>query len=578
MSRIDYSVPNLSVTVGSFDLTPHLAELEIHLPISEITQPLTWKGSFKVAFCRAAIDEGLVEDDFDEFATPSRWRTGQQVVTITVNGYVLPKLRIERYAYDLVSNTGEGTLYQILDVVDHDRPATSANVPVRPTSLSEVVRLLMVAAFLRSRVIPTMLLGAQDWEMLGGLTTRQPLRDAQQILGVQWQWLTVDNLERVVAISGIPGSPLLSRTATQCELKRETNQIAFPSKTVYVTGSRQSSLSLLSGSARPKFQTTQEFLPFNQVFENGGGTTTTQTLAETKRIAYLYPGDRQLDFTTAADLPGTLLTNVNAATPIAGADPNKAYLTVTIKKWPAGRIFKSLGTNTSLNIAEITVQTETYRDVWVPFGTLDVTGASTSFTPARLRKEDLLSSPVGLNITFGTNSAGSPILLEPGQLPEEQPPAPEIPSYTEPIFGKASVVPAGWVPLIERNSVFEVGFLPSFNIADALARRLALREQYRRNTITGKMPIPTEWLAAGCPVLPVFSLVDGDFLIEGIALVFQPNECYMGFTGNRMTYNGSPVVTEVIEIEINTTASIDVTASPGSLRVTTLTGTAYTQG
>lgn len=568
---IDYSVPDFSFQVGGFDATQYLSEWEIHLPISEITQPLTWRGRFKLSYNRQAYIDGLAADYFDEFANPSLWRPAQVPVVIEVSGQTLPVLRIERYAYDPQTKTGEGTLYQILDAIDHDRPSTDAGIEVATTPISIVIFKLMQAAFLRSRFTPTMSLGVQDGELLGGITTRSPVRDAQAILGAQWQWLTVNNAEQVRVISGAPVAAILTRTADQVEIKRETDQIAFPSRKVIVTGSRQVPAGSVTGSARPKFQTAEEYLPFNQVFENGGGTSTTQTLAETKRIAYLYPDDRVLDFTVAADIPTSLLNTINTTQPISGADPNVAYLTVTVKRWPAGRIFKSLGTNTSMNTAEIIVQSEDYRDIWVPFGTLDVSGASTSFTMVRLRKETLTTTPVGLNIV----QAGG-VLLEPGQLPERQQPRAEIPTTTQAMAGEAVVSPAGWSPLIERNSVIEVGFLPNQAIADQLAKRMAAREQYRRNTIIGKMPIPSEWLAAGCPVLPVFTLGDGDYLCEGLALVFQHDEAYLGMTGNRLTYNGVSTIAEVVEVTIAPRMEIDITVYTGSARLFTLDSTAYT--
>jgi Bacterial pre-peptidase C-terminal domain len=239
-----------------------------------------------------------------------------------------------------------------------------------------------------------------------------------------------------------------------------------------------------------------------------------------------------------AALPTALQNFVGSAQPIAGADPNAAYLTATVKKWPAGRIFKSLGTNTSLNVAEVEIQTETARLIWVPAGTLDTTGVSQSFTLVMLRQENLTSTPVGANTVFNSGAAGT--LLEPRPIVEGPTLLADVPTQTAPVTGIAYLAPIGWTPINQQDHIVEVGFIPDAGIANLLAAAIGAREMRRRDSAHFTMPIPDEWLVAGCPVLPTFTLWDGDWMADGLIVALSDRTAKFSFTGNRISRLGLP--------------------------------------
>ena len=190
----------------------------------EIATPLIWTGKFTLSYNRAAIRNGLSEDDFNQLVTPTRWRPGQQAVQLSIKGYNLPVLRIDRYSYNTQTQQAEGTLTQILGLVASDRPGKNVELNYdtfyfsQPrsggltyiyyygASLGKLIQQLIALAFASATVTPTDSTVASDFDglMFAPVSTRNPVGDAQKLCGINWRWLAVDNSESIVSVSGKP--------------------------------------------------------------------------------------------------------------------------------------------------------------------------------------------------------------------------------------------------------------------------------------------------------------------------------------------------------------------------------------
>jgi hypothetical protein len=570
--RLDYSVPNFQFLIGNFDCTNYLDEISLSLPMHEIGQILTWTGRIRVSYNRAAIKAGLAEGDFDPWVTPGRWRPTQVPVTLKIKGHTLPIMRIDRYAYNHQNQAGEGTLHQILDAVAFDQPAevqvggaTISGIGALPvTSVAAIVDRLIGEAFRGAMVAPPRLTGGQAGLIYGLIYSRNPIQDAQKLCGAQWQWLTVDALERILAINGSPPpTPLFTRTLGQIEWEPDVDHLNFAAQRVIVTGSHQQPAKVkcpdeplnpvLDRKGRPKLQKTIERQPFNQVFAKNNGGSIAPTTSEVKWIFYQYPDELSWDSQLYQFVPTDLLFDLQSDKPVDGAAIDSPCQTVTVAQWPAGRIFSKLGTDTSLAVYSLEIQSERRRGRFVPAGVLKPSLGNV-FSLSEERYEILTTKPV----EPGNNHAGvvdpktgQSKCLEPLPKAEERKPLAELPLETVAVRGLAYVAPPNWVPIIRQDLIMEVGFLPSDASANYLAEQVAKREAWRRDSVKVTMPIPDEWLVAGCPPLRRCYLQDGNWQMDGLIVSMQAGEAKFAFTAARIDRLGEPAMVAIENILFN---------------------------
>jgi len=584
---LDYSIPSdFQFQIGGVDYAKYLDSFNIALPIYEPGQPLSWSGAFTINFDHGAIRDGLTPADFDQATNPTVWRPGLQPVRIIINGYTLPILRIERYSYNAQTREGKGTLYQINNVVDYERPQIPNNnenptifgnysqITVYGTTLTATVRRLLQLAFRNCAVSPTINSGTQTGGILGGVTTRNPIADCNKLLASQWQWLTVDNAEAIQIIEPFPQTQAAnwSRSIGGVEIDGDIDHNYSPATRIIVTGSYQREEPLdcqtnppnpnpnLDRKGRPTVQRTEEKLPFSTVFE--GQTGLTPTLSLVKWIFYQYPDDLAWDSQLWQFIPAGLIFELQQDQPLRNAPIDQPCQTVTVEQWPAGRIFGALGTNTTLRVASITYQSERRRVIYQPAGVLSET-LGTNFTLTQSKYEKLLTEPVILGQELHAGQidprTGQLQCLEPPKKPEERQPAPQKRLITQAVSGRATLTPLGWTPLVSNQTkVVDLGFIPGDGQATKLAQRLGFREQIRRDTYKVVQPLPIEWLIAHCPVLPVVSIAGDRYLAQGLILSMQAGELKFAYSAARITYGGLLGSVETIETDLGYVVEIDI--------------------
>jgi hypothetical protein len=118
--------------------------------------------------------------------------------------------------------------------------------------------------------------------------------------------------------------------------------------------------------------------------------------------------------------------------------------------------------------------------------------------------------------------------------PETPPESPEVELITEQIKGQANLKPIGWNPYVAKTEVYSVGFLPSKGVADSLAAHIAQREVARRDGLIVTMPIPIEWVQAGCPPFAIAYLHDTAVLMDAPIIEIKDGRMALGFTGERL--------------------------------------------
>ena len=569
--KLDYSPPAFSVHLGSFEITEYLDSWEIRSPALELNSMGAWTGDFEVFFNREAQAIGLTENDFSEQYQPLLWRPGQAQVLITVMGRSLPVMRIDRYAYDAQTKTGKGSLVQYLGAIAGNRPSTIPDTRVgAQMPLKEVVEVLVDGAMEPARIKKfrdiTGITGVLD----APLSTKDPIVDAQKFCGVNWMWLTINSAEKIVTVSGDPAKypVMMYRSIGQVEWQPDHEAIYFAADKVIVTGACQVPVvpdpdkcaipdPNVDEKGRTKRVLTTEMQPFKTIFP--GPYSSNPTLAEKKTIMYAYRNEPKLptsiisfEISTYIDFinfnigffdPYELRRDLDSASGLAlkDIDERTAIHTVTVKEWPAGRIFPQLGTNQTLYAAEIEVVSPFVRAVWVPAGLLRPE-LGTSFNLVRKSKEVLAADR---NHGCGGVSAftGLPIVFEEQPKIELPQPEPQVPLKTVSIRAQCVVDPAGWTPLIVNPHIVEVGFLPSQSHGDNLALQIAQQQVRRRNLVQISEPLRNaiEWLDAGCPIVGRVRVHDGEFGFESVIIGMGGNEAKFSFACGRIALISPPI-------------------------------------
>ncbi len=571
---LNYTVPPLQFLIGGFDASEYLDSISLAVPMHEIGTALLWSGRFKVSNNLKARSNGLTDADFSEVGTPGRWRPYQQPVRLNIRGYQSPVFRIENYRYNPQTGSGEGILTQVPTGVAGDRPGVSIETEVSG-SISTSIDRLLVAAFKAATVRPGHILHVDTGVLDVPLVTRNPWGDAVRLAGLSWRWLAVDAAESIVDIDGVGGSVVFARSPEQVELVPDLAAIYQPAFEVIVTGARQVDDRSLANTAnantanantapRPKFKTTIEYRPVGTVFPSVG-TSQTPMVFEEKTIIYQYWDDDSW----VPYLPlfgnhlGDFLYDIDSQTQnginrygVPPTDLNTPLQTITIKRQPIGFLFPSTGTQTNLTEGEVLVESSLRKLTLKPVGVL-FPSLGTNLTLAVEKRETLTSAaiPPGTHLTIPKKNAnGKAQVYEPRPILEAQQPLATRPLKTEVLRGVARLTPLSWIPLLKQALVVDFGFLPDQARAEYLARKIAEREQWRRDQVLVDMPIPTEWLAGGWTPLGRCQIGGAVYLMDGCAISISDREAKFGFTGalvSGLTSAGVPQAFYQIEVAVD---------------------------
>ena len=571
---LNYTPPRFRFIVGTRDLTSIVHKWNIQSKALEINSDGCWQGGFTIECGMAGWDYAQFPDSLmDPLTSPALWRPSQSPVTIAIefNGtyYNLPKMRIDKYAWNPQTRTGEGTLIQFVESLNKTRPAMTPELKIgQQVPLKEVIEKLIDASQFDSPQKMTRTITGITGVLDSGMTTRNPIADVQKICGVNWRWLTVTPAESIVTVSGTPEDyPILfSRSLGEVIWEPDIQNINFATPKVIVTGSRQvpdphncactpspDHNKYVDSKGRTKLSKTEEKKPYKEVFEKS--TRLNETLAERKTIMYRYR-DRSfvggvIDYIEFLDYGGVdvglsydIMVFVNQSNAITCKDIDEMtpIATVTVKEWPRGRISTKFGEDGNFSVAEILIEGPTLRARLVPIGTLntqDPQNLNLMWASKEVLKNDRNTGKCG---TADPKTGTASCVTSSPQLEAAQPGA-EVPLITEVIKAESSVLYNGWYPLIKDPHIEDVGFIPSQAHANKLATSIVNREERRRNAVQVSMPLRSipEYFVAGCPIVGRARVYDGDFGFEAVIITMEKERAEVSFSCGRMNQFSPPV-------------------------------------
>lgn len=567
--RLDFNHKKIRVYVGDsdFEITDYLDGFALSAPDMDLGQKLTWGGTFEVCYNSKALRSGLTEADFSPYTHPERWRQDRkltiEIYTATDTPTRIP-LRIQSYAYrpqDSESpGIGSGNFYQLIDSVDKDRPAVVADefeVGNNGNPIAAIVPRLLQLAFSGAAVAPPPPSAPGLWGVIDDkIVTRNPVSDAADVAATCWHWLTTRLDEGLTTINGNPLThPILfARARGQYEITPELDGRGDWYSRAIVTGSYQKAgppdedcgedqaPQDLDSQNRPKIIRSVSYATFAEVFPSSNGSSNTTTL-ESKVILYQYGNSLPQENLTSlwSQVSASMTVNGNVASyipSIPATDEDAVVATMTIRQRPAGNIFEALGTATNLRIYEIEIESDRRKVKLRPWGLIKESEGS-NFTlypsPDEQLEATSASRPQTQPALTDPNDPTSKRCLEKRPEVEPQQPAPNYKMETVPVRGECTIAPTNWAPILGLPKIEDFGFLPSQNHASYNACQLAARLARLSDPWNVEIPVPDEWVVAGCPPYFRAHLHDAHYECEAIALIHDRERgTRMSFQANRI--------------------------------------------
>jgi hypothetical protein len=580
--RIDYTKTNFRLFAGdSLEITEYVDSIKIGIPDPEPGQILTWQGQIEISYNLPAIRSGVAEAEFDEWQRPLRWRPDRLMALILIaeNGEnTLIPLRIQRYAYSRQKRMGVANVHQIIDALAIDRPAEMAEYQLDRVDggaeLTDVIGSLIDLAY-KVVSLPT---PAIDLSKIWGkfedtIATRNPLNDAADLGAACWTFMRLDPLERIqfMSLDTLMQPILFRRSDREMELDPEMNGFADWRSKAIVTGHYQHAAipdcentdqkENLDEQDRPMILQTISEAAYATVYPGTGSTSTALTPSEKKTVLTQY-GDSELSGLLSqiwGRVTGGLLTAtveaeaVNTPNPevvvpeipqIKKTDNTGSVGTITITSRPFGSIFPDVPAGPAdlktFYVASVELQTERKKAVFAPRGIASPASIGLLLDLVLVSREII---PEHSASTL-TATEGSPIdpndpnkglrCLEPRPQLEPRSTMPDFKMETVPVRGECNIEPQGWEPLVKVPLIKDFGFIPSQAHANALACQVAAQHVRKGSPHTTTMPIPAEWIAAGCP--PIFRFHCGAVEYEaiGLALEFSRDRRSLSFDALRL--------------------------------------------
>jgi hypothetical protein len=552
---LDYSIPSFAVTIANIDITDCVDAIALNQPTPQRGRLLTWAGSLELSLNqRSRIAHG--EDFFNQLINPNLWRPALSDVRISIYGHPLPVMRIRKFAYRKVSRTGTAELYQILDAVAGDRPSQEVDleIGINGNKLDAVVEALIDAAFVGTQESPAVSAGGLKGHLDRRLTTRDPIAEAQKICDTGYSWLSVDSAETVIRVPGDPmARPIVfARALSQVEEPEpDLSSIDFATEKVIVTGSRmvivppEKKQAIADEQTHddegrqlklvvPTYKRKSALYPEIYLDENGIPTDTSLVLAELKTIHYRYWGISS-QFESLPPIPGADGDPDREMPPLhlLGYEVGDLVETVTEFQRTQGELFPDIHPGgTGLILAETLVERDYCKLKYLTRGELFPEWWPGDTGIVLAEAEAIRSGRVNPDGTIPTaQKDGQAMRLERPIVRSFVKINAELPMESQVMRAEYKAAQNNYTPFVSVPLVEEVGFLPTQEHADNIAKQIALQEFRRRDALLITMPMPVEWLAAGCPSLARCRIDAAELQIENPVVVMREGALSFSFTG-----------------------------------------------
>lgn len=541
MTVQDYSFKHaVTLTVGTLDLSACFSSLSLGLQLHEPESPLVWSGSLTLSLTIAAQMAGVASADLDPLRSPARWATGLQLVTVATAGVSL-RLRIKDWRYDSATGVGSGSVSQQIELYNKTYPELTPELvyttPAQSTKLQDLITRLIAETSAACTVpIVTGILSADQSTYWGLRATRQPLNEVQGFAKCSWSWLTQSLATEQVDILPLQytESPIVfARAAAQARVEPSYSNISFAAPRVIAHGSADvpdpcgdSDGSGNAGHGDPKREVTLQYEPLGKLFPSAGNDQT-QVISQRKTILRFFLSDTVL--ISPEFYPMTY-------PPIPTNESSGLYRTEVIIEEPSGKIFPALGANTTLNVSARTVEVAQWKATWKPAGMVFPSLGSQFYE--QLDSYEVLQTAY---VRPGSSRAGCTDRAKP-----EVPRAVDLKLKQEVYTGTVELA-QGYTPVLNYPYTYNIGYCPSSESAQLIASRLAFREVARKFADDVSLPLPLEWLQAGCPHFARCQVGDKVYWVDGPA--FELTHDAQGRLSAKLQFTGLLVGTATAVVD-----------------------------
>lgn len=597
---LDYSIKPFQVLIGDLDVTPLITKFEVARPIHELKQHLAFSGNFELCWSPST---GITTTQLSQFTNPGYFRPYQCQCSFSIQGYIVCKFYIQDYVFDSYELVGKAKIVQILDVPG-SRPSKEVLKELSDygTQLGTVIVNLLNYAFDNSSIpTPTYLfdLNNHTGTYDDRLTSRDPVKDAQDICSKNYRWLYIDTLNRINDVSGDPSknSTIFARSNKEVEIKPIFDHVNFASNQFIITGSKRQSnrstgynvvVKIDSGDEDTKNNfdsegrqlrlVTQTFKKKWEVFPELATTTVTDSqgrlslqITDTSDIIY----ERKVVqyYYWNVNPPYPTIETFKPVNPLSANTDTTQYLpqiTDFASQWKKGDLVATVTTtqriggalypvnagtsnrifDTGLRFYEQTIEVPYAKITYRCKGLVDVqlTGdynVVPDDSPVLVSSEPIKGGRIDPNGTVPEASnpkkADEPLTFK-TELPlESRHQKPDLNLETINLQGVANFQPVGWTPVRNDPYVEDIRFIPDQEHADLLAYEIGWRECRRRDSWDVRLPIPLEWLQNGCVPLQNCKIGNLHLQIDEEIISLENGKMVFAFTGNTIGFIDPPV-------------------------------------
>lgn len=619
---INYKIQNFQVLIGDLDITSLIVRIELSRPIHELRQWLTWTGELELSW---VLSSGITESQINQFTNPSYFRPFQKQCRLSIIGATVCIFYLEDYIYDPVTKIGKSKIVQILDI-PKSRPAKEVLKQLSDfgTKLGTVITNLLNYAFENSS-IPTPSFVFNPNNHTGTyddrLTSRDPIKDAQDLSSKNYRWLYVDTLNRIADVQGDPNGNLniFARPLSQVEISPVYDHVHFAANQFIITGTKKQIKKEEFGGYQIVFKTEEDKDTFDQEGRQLKLVTYTfkkkwEIFPELSTTTTTINGKTQLQITDTSDIvyerkvieyyywnvnpPYPTLETFRPVNPIGGVTDTSAAIPqiyTFANKWKQGDLVATVTTiqriggalypvnvgtpqrefDTGLRFFQQIIETPYCKITYQCKGLVDIQLSGTTNivpddSPVLIGSEPITGGRIDPDGTVPgqTNKKGQTLEFT-TQLPlENRNEKPDLDLEEITLTGKANFSPVGWTPVRNDPYVEEIGFIPDQFHADQLAYQIGWRECRRRDSWYVQMPVPNEWLSVGCRPLQNCVINNLVLQIDEEIISIENEEMKYAFTGNTIGFAASPVPEPPEETPFVPGQAITLTSSQSYVLVT----------
>ena len=491
-------------------------------PNHEPTNNQVWQGSIKLRYV-AACGQPLAS--FDPVSSPQFWLAGFSTLSVQIGSFAAWLFRVNKAAWDLSTQTLSIDIVQKIQQFDVAIPellpdqiyssgqalSTFETIGFMLQGLNTFATQPLQVGTIDLGVPRTFVIGQQDGFMAASITvigtetiygkrsTRNPVSEVRTLTHQYWSFVTQDLTTEIVNVQNLDYNALptvFAKPRSAAVVHSDIDNISFSAPRVVAHGSGDlpdpcaidfKPPDNLDNRGNVKFQKTDLMSTMGVLFPSLGKNNTTPVVSQRKTVTYYYR------YSSSVGLPP--YENPIKSPPEDMDAASQLYMVVTEIQEPAGVVFPQLKADTTLIDSSRLVETARSKGNYTPYSKLYPASKPLRYDLV-LEKAEQLKSNASSRGKGGVDANGNHTCTD------LQKPAIviQVPyALANQAFRGTVEVTQGVVPPLNFPFVYSIGYCHSNYNATKTAQRVAVREMARKYADTVAMPLPLEYLAAGCP-------------------------------------------------------------------------------